>query len=352
MYKYTHLISENVAPTGATGVAAMDKNGNRVCTIPLGPLKLPDLGPIKYTGGILSDAHTTTISSMFGTAEDSQADLTRAVRYFAQRAKYLFESGDLCSFCDDGGLEKHMEIVNANKGDMEHFPMPGNHEHFSIENKVVPMTDAAFLAHTGRPLRYWAERDGDVFIMCGAVTWGAVFDQAGIQWLYEMLEQHRNKRCFVFTHCPLKGAQYCGDAAGIVNTVDMMAAHKNTFLALLAHYKNVIWMHGHTHVMAQMQDYLRAQTPPLPANYDFACGVHSFHIPSGAYPRDISSGEKINMFGESQGVLMEAYERHIVMRYIDFVAGTEIPIAQYCVETPLVDIPAGTFADPTGTITV
>lgn len=352
MYKYTRFIPENIAPVGAKSIGVYNGSGDKVCSIPLGSLALPDLGPLKYCVGIVSDAHTTTISSMFGTAEDSQSDLVRAVQYFAQRATYLLESGDLCSFCDDGGLEKHMEIVNANKGDMEHFPIPGNHEHYSRKDEVVPMTDGVFQEHTGYPLRYWVERDGDVFIMCGAVTWGAVFDQAGIQWLYETLEQHRNKRCVVFAHCPLKGAQYCGDSAGIINTVDMMAAHKNTFLALLAHYKNVVYIHGHTHVMAQMQEYLRGLDNLLPANYDYACGVHSFHIPSLAYPRDISSGSKVNMFGESQGVLMEAYERHIVMRYIDFVTGTEIPIAQYCVETPLVEIPAGTFPNPTGTITV
>lgn len=351
MYKYTHFIPENIAPVEAKSIGVYDGSGDKVCSIPLGSLALPDLGPLKYCAGIASDAHTTTISSMFGTAEDSQADLLRAVRYYATIVKYLFVCGDMCSFCDDGGLEKHWEIINANRGEMEVFGIAGNHEHYSRQDKVVQMTDDVIRQHTGYPLRYCIERDGDVFIMCGAVTWGAVFNSTAIRWLYETLEQHRNKRCFLFVHCFLKGSQYCGDSTGIVNTVDMMAAYKTTFLALLEHYKNVIYCHGHSHVMAQMQDYTQSLESPLPANYDHACGVHSVHIPSLSYPRDISSGTKENKFGESQGVLMEVYGNHVVLRYRDFVKGEFIPIANYLLDTTLVEIPAGEFTDPAGIIT-
>ena len=347
----TTLIPQNVAPPNAEKVVIFDKNGNVVLKCGLGNLAMPSVGTKRYSVGILSDTHTTTINSHFGTPEDTQTDLTRAIQYFSTVAEITCVCGDMVNFCDDGGLEKHKEIVDANKGNMKVFEIAGNHEHYSKQDKVVPMTDDVIRQYTGYPLRYAVEHNGDVFIMCGSVGWGAVFDKTGIQWLYDTLEENRNKRCFLFVHCFLKGAEYCGDSTGIVNTVDMTASYKQVFISLLKHYKNVIYFHGHSHVMGQMQDYTQQLETPLPANYDFACGIHSVHIPSLSYPRDISSGTKVNLFEESQGYLMDVYDNHIVLRGRDFVKGEFIPIAQYCLNTTLQTIEANTFTDSTGIIT-
>lgn len=342
----TTLIPQNVAPPKAKRVAVCD--GDKVMlTCELGHLAMPPLGEKRYSAGLLSDTHIITTDNGEYTAADAQNDLARAVAYFSEVADITCICGDLVSYNSDECLGKYKEIVDANKGDMSVYAIAGNHEHQAYPSGTATMGDE-IREYTGHPLRYLIEHNGDVFIMCGAVSWGAVFDQAGIQWLYEALEANRNKRCFLFVHGFLKGAQYCGDSAGIVNTVDMTAAYKQVFISLLNHYKNVICFHGHSHVMCEMQEHLY----PLPANYDNACGVHSVHIPALAYPRDISSGERVEMVGESQGYLMDVYDNHIVLRGMDFVKGEFIPIATYCLDTALQTVEAGTFTDSTCTITI
>lgn len=352
MYKYTHFIPQNIAPIGAKKIGVYDENGRRVAQFGLGTLAMPNIGTKKYSVGILSDTHTTTITSKFGTPEDTQADLKRAIKYFSEEAKAEITCvcGDLVSFCDDGGLAKHKEIVDANKGSMEVLEIAGNHEHYSKDNVLIPLTDATIRQYTGYPLYYAVERNGDVFIMCGAVDWYNAFNQTSIQWLYETLETNRNKRCFLFVHSFLAGEQYCGNSTGIASTVDMTASYKQVFIALLNHYKNVIYFHGHSHVMAQMQEYTEGLENPSPANYDFACGVHSVHIPSLSCPRDISSGAREDLFEESQGYLMDVYANHIVLRCRDFVRGEFVPVATYCLNTPLQIVASNTFTDSTGTI--
>jgi len=104
--------------------------------------------------------------------------------------------------------------------------------------------------------------------------------------------------------------------------------------------------------MLEMQNYLQGLNPPLPANYDFTDGVHSVHIPSTSVCRDISSGDREDLTVTSQGYLMDVYENHIVLKGRDFVKGGFVPIANYCLDTTPQTIPAGTFTDDTGTITI
>lgn len=365
MYKYTHFIPENTAPVGAQKIGVYDQNGRRIAQIGLGNLALPNVGTKKYSVGILSDTHTMEGYDADRT-KDSQDDLKRAIKYFSEEAK-----AEITCVCGDLGeynqaLYKHKEIVDEHKGDMKVFEIAGNHEHYIYPEGVESILSSDEIkAYTGYPLYYTisnqptdeAKRNyycdtvgNDVFIMVGSCRWSAVFDSTSIQWLYETLEANRNKRCFLFVHCFLKGSQYCGDSTGIINTVDMTASYKQVFISLLNHYKNVIYFHGHSHTSAKMQEYTQGLTPPLPANYDFACGVHSVHIPSLSYPRDISSGVKENLYGESQGYLMDVYDNNIVLRGRDFVKGEFLPIATYCLDTTLQTIEANTFTDNTGTI--
>ena len=348
----TTLIPQNIAPPNAEKVVIFRDDGSVLCECSLGHLALPNVGTKKYSVGILSDTHTreAKYDTDYAYSTASQTDLANAIRYFSTVAEITCVCGDLGEYRE--ALPLHKEIVDANKGEMEVFEMAGNHEHYTYPSGTESiMTDEEIKQYTGYPLQYVVERNGDVFIMCGAIRWASVFNKDSIQWLYETLEANRNKRCFLFVHCFLKGSQYCGDSTGIVNTVDMTASYKSVFISLLNHYKNVIYFHGHSHVMGQMQDYTQKLENPLPANYDFACGVHSIHIPSLAYPRDISSGTRVNLFDESQGYLMDVYKNHIVLKGRDFVRNEFIPIAQYCLNTKLKTIPANTFTDSTGTIT-
>ena len=357
----TTFIPQNVAPENARKVVICDGNGKILCRCSLGHLAMPNLGTKKYSVGELSDTHTNTYSN----AQDSYTDLERAISWLSNNAEMTCISGDLAHlrYDYDGGLQKHKEIVDANKGDMEVYGIPGNHEHWDNNAAVVTLTDAEIKEYTGYPMYYTVTNQPtdeskrnyyssivgeDVYIMCGYIG-SQQFNKVTMQWLYGILEENRNKRCFLFTHVPIDDAQHCGDALNVI-TFDGIGSYKTVFVNLLRHYHNVIWFHGHTHAMLEMQDYLQGLNPPLPANYDFTDGVHSIHIPSTAISRDISSGSRDDVVTTSQGYLMDVYENHIVLKGRDFVKGEFIPIAHYCLDTTLQTIPAGTFKDSTGTI--
>ena len=359
----TTLIPQNIAPDNAQKVAMFDSKGNLVCKMGLGHLALPNLGTKKYSVGLLSDTHTNTYSH----AQDSYDDLERAIGWLSSNAEMTCISGDLANlrYDYDDGLQKHKEIVDANKGDMKVYEIAGNHEHWDRNAAVITMTDAEIKTYTGFPLYYTVSNQPtdeanrnynnptvgeDVYIMCGYAD-SLQFNATTIQWLYEVLEANRNKRCFLFVHAPIDDAQHCGDALNVI-TWDGIGRYKAVFVSLLRHYKNVTWFHGHTHAMLEMQDYLQGLNPPLPANYDFTDGVHSIHIPSSSVSRDISSGNRVDKVETSQGYLMDVYENHIVLKGRNFVKGEFIPIAHYCLNTTLQTIEAGTFTDSTGIIKI
>lgn len=358
----TTLIPQNIAPENAKSVVVFYASGNVAFELPLGHLAMPNLGAKKYSVGLLSDTHTNTYSY----AQDSYDDLVRAIKWLSNNAEITCISGDLANlrYDYDGGLQKHKEIVDANKGNMQVYEIAGNHEHWDSDAKVIPLSDNEIKAYTSYPLyytitnqptdenkrNYYSPTVGeDVYIMCGYVD-SKQFNATTIQWLYETLEANRNKRCFLFVHAPIDDARHCGDALNVI-TWDGIGSYKTVFINLLKHYRNVTWFHGHTHAMLEMQDYLQGLNPPLPANYDFADGVHSIHIPSTAISRDISSGSRVDEVKTSQGYLMDVYKNHIVLKGRDFVKGEFIPIAHYCLDTTLKTIAANTFKDSTGTIT-
>lgn len=332
----TTLIPCNIAPHGARGIVILDETGREVGHCGLGSLALPELGVRLYRAGWLSDSHTTLSTA---NAQDSQDDLARAIRYFSKiGAELVCVCGDLCHYNDDGGLEKHLEIVSAHKGSMKILEIAGNHEHFNKQGVEARMDSDTFQALTGRPLCYVEEHKGDVYVMCGACSWGSVFDSTSFSWLESTLAAYAGRRVFLFVHSYLEGTSYCGDAKNVAASGMIENSYKSGFEALLRAHPNVFYVHGHSHVMLQMQNYLQSLTPPLPANYDNALGCHSVQLPSLAYPRDLSNGDKESKYGESQGYLVDVYANHVVLTGLDFANGADgkpavIPVACYCLET-------------------
>lgn len=358
----TNLIPQNVAPPGATKVVVCANTGEVVCECDLGNLAMPVLGEKLYSVGLLSDTHTALTSAE--RAEDSQRDLARAIGWLAANADMTCICGDLVSYNSEvdadgrNALAVHKGIVDSNRGNMEVYEIAGNHEHQAYPSGSSTMSESALSQYTDRLLYYTVSsqptditnrnyysphlNDNDIFVMVGSASWSSVFSSASWAWFTQTLEANKNKRCFVCMHCFLKGEQYCGDSTGLVNTVDMTASYKQQLISAFQQYPNVIYFHGHSHVMANMQTHLESLESPLPANYDFACGVHSIHIPSLALPRDISGGSASTVVTESQGCTMDVYAKHIVLRYWDFNTGEtggqynppkNIPIANYCIET-------------------
>lgn len=364
----TILIPQNVALPNAK-VRIYDKNGNVVGKCSLGNLAMPkNIGSPLYSVGLLSDPHVYDSAkgeNSYKPSYDTNAveDLERAIKYFRDnKVAITCVCGDLTSYGTTYSLEKYKEIVDANRGDMPVYSIAGNHEYWGDNYEGVfpyPNIPTEIKTFTGLDLLDVVEYGDDVFIFAGAIDVEGEFTLLSgsattdikigdetksvnkFDWVTEQFNKYKGKRIFYFMHCFIKGEGvgradptiYCGDSTGIINTVDMVKSSTTKFINLLKNNPNVIYFHGHSHTLLEMQEYMENLEPKRNANYDFECGVHSIHIPSTTMPRDISSGARVEEGTKSEGYIMDVYEKHIVLRGIDFVSGKEIPIATYCLDT-------------------
>ena len=361
----TTLIPQNVAPATAKRIVICDSGENVVGKCGLGHLAMPtNIGEKILSVGLISDSHvydTDEGETSYKPNYDTNApqDLERAIKFFRdKKVTFVCVCGDLTSYGTTASLEKYKEIVDANRGDMPVYSIAGNHEYWGEPwggGKPYPNIPTEIKTYTGLDLFDVVEHGGDVFIFAGATAIEDEFTTITVKignetkslnkydWLVEQFNKYSGKRIFLFVHCFLKGdgvaknepSIYCGDSTGIINTVDMIKTSTSKFIDLLKANPNVIYFHGHSHTMLEMQDYTQKLNPPRPANYDFECGVHSIHIPSTTMPRDISSGAREEEGAKSEGYIMDVYENHIVLRGIDFESGRDIPIATYCLDTTL-----------------
>ena len=177
---------------------------------------------------------------------------------------------------------------------------------------------------------------------CSGVA-GEIFTIQELQWLYETLEANRNKRCFVFQHVFPWGDS--GNANNAYAYGDLFAGTRgDVFKALLRHYKNTVFFHGHSHLKFELQ------AEDSKANYSEAFGYRSVHIPSLSVPRDIIGGSLTDIYADSEGYVVDVYENGIHLRGRDFIKKEFLPIASYWIDTTLQTVTAGTFTEPSGLI--
>lgn len=339
--KYKNLIPQNVAPYDATKIAVY-KDGVKKGSFNLQNLRQPRMGDKLYSFGALSDVHIS-----YSTA---QADFQKALTFFneVENVDFTCVCGDLCAKGIESEMATYKECVDTYSPNTPVYAIAGNHESYAEdwsqngEDVVVSLMET----YTGHPLRYSFTQGDDVFIMLGVCNDLADFGTGGLQWLYETLEANRNKRCFLFQH--IRPDDSCGNAYGIYKNDIWNGTQSVVFENLLKHYRNVLFFHGHSHLKfaLQTQDNL--------ANYDNKYGMHSVHIPSISAPRtgSLDGTGRTELYAESEGYVVDVYRNHVVLRGRDFVKGEYLPIAQYCLDTKLVEIEANTFTDSTGTIAV
>ena len=333
MSNYTDFIPQNIAPKNARRIGIYNEQGNRVGFIPLGSLTFPDVGAKQYSFGALSDVHI-----VYDTAA---TDFQRALTYLNESEDVAFTCicGDLTDDGTEEQLAQYKAIVDAYSADTPVYAMAGNHENYASVCKDY-LED-----YTGHPLYYSFTHGNDLFMMLGCYSWSndGIFTQDYLQWVYETLEANRNKRCFLFEH-----VMPWGDSgnAGELYSFDMFSGTKGSvFQSLLAHYKNTILFHGHSHLKFYLQEV------DDKANYSNALGYRSVHIPSLAVPRDLGSGTLTNVYADSEGYVVDVYTNGIHLRGRDFVKSEFLPIASYWLDTTLQTVEAGTYTDSTGTIT-
>lgn len=335
---YESLIPQNVAPYKATKIGVYNSSGKRVGGFGLQNLRQYGLGKKLYSFGALSDIHL-----QYDTA---QADFQKALTYLneTEDVEFTCVCGDLTSSGTATELQTYADYVNTYSPDTPVFEITGNHDAHQQTLSFDSMRK-----YTGHDLYYSFTQGNDVFIMFGMTqanlneTVTTPFSQVSLQWLYETLEANRNKRCFVFQHVLRfdgSGKPYSKNPTGnLLNNTQ-----GSVFCSLMEHYTNVIWFHGHSHTKFDCQvdcDY---------ANYDRMFGCHSIHIPSLATPREYENSNYVDKTAESEGYVVDVYEKYIVLRGRDFVAEKFLPLANYCIGTSFIEVGANTFTDDTGTI--
>ena len=335
MAKYDKFIPENKAPQN-DDLIYVYSNGIKIGKIKVGNMKMPPIGEKLYSFGALSDIHL-----QYSTAQE---DFQRALTYLnnTEDVKFTCICGDLTDNGEIADFQEYAEYVNTYSEDTPVYEVTGNHD--------VQTTQASFdflKPYTGHNLYYSFTQGDDVFIMFGMTAWlgvtGETFSQESLQWLYETLEDNRNKRCIVFQH--VLRFDGSGKPYSLAMTGDLLnCTSGKVFVSLMEHYKNVIWFHGHSHMKYNCQEDCSY------ANYDNFFGCKSIHIPSLAVPRDYINGEYAYMYAQSEGYVVDVYRNHIVLRGRDFVVEKFLPIATYCLDTTTINIPANTFTDSTGTI--
>lgn len=336
MQSYSDFIAQNVAVKDARRIAIFDRNGNRVGQIPINGLTPPNGKDKLYSFGALSDIHL-----QYDTALE---DFQRALTYLTEVEHVAFTCvcGDLSSSGTATELTVYKDTIAEYSPDTPVYAMMGNHD---VRSDLMTSVQE----YTGHPNYYSFTYGDDVFIFVGNVAdWVTqVISNAELQWLYETLEANRNKRCFLFEH--IRPTNGCGNAKGIYkrsNIVDWGGTCGTVFESLLSHYKNVVFYHGHSHLKLYLQELDKQ------ANYDCIRGSHSVHIPSLAVPRDIiDETTTTDVYAASEGYVVDVYPNGIHLRGRDFVKGEYLPIASYWLDTTLQEIPAGSYTDPTGTIT-
>lgn len=327
---YEDFINENIAPYATTKIGVYNSEGNKVGVIPLGNFK-PEYGDRLYRFGVLSDVHNQSDQSA-----ESTADLQRALSIFNEKESVIMTC--ICGDISQNGTASEFEIyknnVDTKSPNTPVYTTVGNHDATSSGLNLD-----SWNTYTGNHGRSFEVTQGnDHFLFFGMNYWslgssGTPYMEEDMAWLEEKLEAYRNERCFIFTHL------FFPDRAGNLNDIYpsgnwLGGAQLTRIQGLCDHYKNTIWFSGHSHWKWYLQKYQdRANI------YRNNCGW-CVHIPSCASPIDSNGSTRVNKPLESEGAIVDVYENYIDIRGIDLKNEKYLPIAQYRLDTTLVEIPA------------
>ncbi len=329
---YSGFIKENSAPAEAVTIGVYSSNKEKVGEILLDGLKKTDLGQKLYSFGALSDVHLQR--------KTGEEDYERALTYFntEEQVEFITVAGDYTVTGTEEEMAQYQAFVEKYSPNIPIYEITGNHE------GQQPQISNYVEKYTGEPLYYSFTYGNDVFIMVGdATATQNLFTDEEMTWLYETLEENKDKRCFVFQHVPSLNTS--GMAADIYENNNWGGKDAVVYESLMEHYSNVIWFHGHSHLKFELQSIDKK------ANYDGSQGFHSVHISSLAVPRTVdSSNKRVESYEDSQGYVVDVYENAVVLRGRDFISGSFLPIATYTLNTTTRNVDADTYLDYTGTV--
>ena len=324
----TNFIDQSIATRGAKRIGIYRSDGIRVGNVELGKWRLPTSGKKLYSFGVLADSH---IGRKDDTNNDGKQDANAiphfeaALDYFRKSdASFICIAGDLV---EDGGNKDQWELYNSiiekHGSGKEVFAISGNHEQLAYSTIYGYAQEYAGM----NAMVYDFEHGNDAFIMLGCISYGQetvdkkvvnqrqIYTSVNLQKVHELLEKHKDKRCFVIQHV---------QPDTTVEDVDVLAAiaeGKNSHIPLsfMAQYENIAAVfHGHAHrPFSSMNNYT---------------GKYLFH--GKEYDLKTVSVPALCVYGDNkaEGYIVDVYRDGIHLQGIDFRSREYIPIASYWIE--------------------
>ena len=182
------------------------------------------------------------------------------------------------------------------------------------ENATEADYDATdYGTHNPRPLR------PDEFVYKSQdeeVQWDDyhLYEPTTLIWFANLLEEHKDDRCFIFTHIMFDGkaGSYHGDEGFYKyyeTHVDCMRGDQGNFLLnLLNSYDNNYWFCGHSHYKWLWEKYDHTM------NVTKSEGSWNIHIPSLSRPLPIEIFDYATAPQDSEGAIMEVYDDYVVIK--------------------------------------
>ena len=354
---YESFIDNNVAPYSADAIGIFNSNGELVNKIPITGFK-PSYTDRLFRFGILSDVHNNNADSQ---SNEDIADFINALNFLNDK-----ESVSMTCICGDitqGGrpaqFAVYQGIVEENSYNTPVYTTTGNHDCPSSGG----LADTDWEPYTGNPKTFEIIKQiggkNVPFLFLGMNLYslgdgGTPYLDADLDWLENKLEEYRNERVFVITHLffPTKA----GNFKQIYPSTNWLGGYQLERLqAMNERYLNSIWFSGHSHWKWYLQKY--EDKANVYRSYDDdnnpTCGW-TVHIPSCASPIDSNGvSSRVSKPLESEGGIIDIYEDYIILRGIVFKKESDEdytnkyePIAQYKLDTILIEIPAKETDEP------
>lgn len=296
---YKDKLGINVIEDNSISNIILDKYGNvRVKSIISNSTS--DTNALLYKFGLLSDTHVDGDNT--DTAQ-SISDLNNAIQFFNnENCKFIANCGDVT---ENGRTEDYTALKSClSTSTIPHYCVRGNHD----------LTDG-YPEATGCADDYTVTQNNDLFIFLSPSTASGTLSNDKLNWLENLLTTNTDKRVFLIYHYFIYNT--AGNACGLDNGgLPSSDASVIRFKAMIESYSNLIFCNGHSHLRFSLQDL------DPNANYYHKDGkCYYIHVPSASRPRgDNGSGGTTNIYGGSEGYLVEVYANKVVFKPIDFIA--------------------------------
>ncbi len=302
-----------------------------------------EASPLLYSFAALSDPHIQYAEN------NGVEDLRRALPYLDDKVAFICICGDLVAWASDDYMAQYKNVIeDTSLTTKPIYECAGNHETYPSNgvsgtiDKTLWETTTGWANHAtngcvGDSLYYYFAHGNDIFIMLSLVSASpyATFAEGALDWLENLLEANKNKRCFVFQHVHDENDGSADPSHGYSNMLNGTDGQR--FINLMKHYKNAVWFHGHTHLSIDVGLDADGFGKPIPEYTPIATGLgyRAVHVPSlqgeryynptsnalqSSYKYYTDSGSVATKQGgqHAEGYIVDVYGNKIVLRGIDF----------------------------------